>query len=119
MSQVERVIEAARSFRGITQVDFLLPDVVDGGPPITRLAARLLEADRMGYSFECLGRRDRCKVWRLLDVEQTIDPPLPPGVPSEPPQGLPVDGLLDTDMLFGVPRAKPSGSIYDPFQDAA
>lgn len=70
-TQVERVIAAAHSFRGITQVDFLAPDVVDGGPPITRLAARLYEAEREGHSFECLGRRDKCKIWRLIGVEGT------------------------------------------------
>lgn len=40
--------------------------------PITRLAARLWDAEGEGYSFECLGRRDKCKIWRLCgepDVE--------------------------------------------------
>ena len=66
LTQRERVLKAARSFRGITQVDFLLPNVVDGGEPITRLAARINELDSEGYGFECLGRRDRCKIWRLV-----------------------------------------------------
>lgn len=65
-TQTERVIKAARSYRGITQVDFLLPGVVDGGTPITRVGARLFDAEQMGYSFECIGRRDKCKAWRLL-----------------------------------------------------
>lgn len=66
MTQTARVIKAARSFRGVSQVDFLGPDTVDGGPPITRLAARLWDAEQQGYSFECIGWRDKCKCWRLI-----------------------------------------------------
>lgn len=72
MTQTDRVIAAARSYRGVSQVDFLGPVTVDGGPPITRLAARLYDAERQGFSFECIGWRDRCKCWRLVgepDVE--------------------------------------------------
>lgn len=65
-TQTERVIAAARSYRGITAVDFLLPDVVDGGPPITRLGARLFDAEEEGYTFERIGKRDRCVIYRLV-----------------------------------------------------
>ncbi len=66
MTQVERVIEAARSFRGVCQVDFLLPDVCDGGGPITRVGARIQDAEDRGYVFETIGWRDKTKVFRLL-----------------------------------------------------
>jgi hypothetical protein len=66
VTQVERVISAARSLDGVCQVDFLLPDVCDGGPPITRVGARIQDAEERGFVFETLGWRDRCKVYRLL-----------------------------------------------------
>jgi hypothetical protein len=66
VTQVERVIEAARSFQGVCQVDFLLPDVIDGGAPITRLGARIQDAEERGYVFETIGWRDKTKVYRLL-----------------------------------------------------
>lgn len=34
---------------GVSPADFLLPDVADGGPPITRLAARALELRAAGF----------------------------------------------------------------------
>lgn len=71
-TQVDRVVAAARSYRGITAVDFLGPNTIDGGPPITRVAARLWDAEQDGFSFECIGKRDRCKVFRLCgepDIE--------------------------------------------------
>lgn len=67
MTQLERVLKAARSFRGTCQAEWLGP-VADGGPRITRLAARLQEAeDRYGYQFECLGKRAGTKVYRLVE----------------------------------------------------
>jgi hypothetical protein len=120
-TRVERVIAAARSYRGITQADFLLPDVCDGGPPITRLAARLWDAEREGYSFECLGRRDKCKVWRLCDepdVERTASnlPDRPGNAPhSAPPTDARVRVGSKTGVVSGEPglitRGSASGSL--------
>jgi hypothetical protein len=56
-TQTERVIAAARSYRGITAVDFLVP-VIDGGTPITRLAARLWDAERESWPAITGGRRE-------------------------------------------------------------
>jgi hypothetical protein len=64
--QVERVIAAARSPDGVSQADMLLPDVIDGGAPITRVGARIQDAEERGFVFETIGWRDRCKVYRLL-----------------------------------------------------
>jgi hypothetical protein len=65
-TQVERVVAAARAQRGITQVDFLGPDTIDGGNPITRLAARVWDAEQQGYSFESTGKRQKCTVYHLV-----------------------------------------------------
>lgn len=67
MTQTERVILAAKSFRGVSQVDFLGPDTVDGKPPITRLAARIFDAERKGHVFEIIGWRQSCKVYRWIE----------------------------------------------------
>ncbi len=106
-TQVERIVAAARSYRGITQIDFLAPSVVDGKEPITRVAARLWDAEQEGYSFECLGRRDRCKVWRLCgepDVERTASNP--PDPPANAPQGV---GATDTRTRVGSKAPGVSG----------
>jgi len=65
-TQVERVIAAADSLRGVCQVEFLGIETVDGGPTITRLAARIQDAEDKGYVFESLGKRHDCKVYRLV-----------------------------------------------------
>lgn len=72
LTQTQRVIRAAKSFRGMTQVDFLGTHTIDGGPPITRVAARIQDARDEGHEFEHLGTRDSCKVYRWVsgpDVE--------------------------------------------------
>jgi hypothetical protein len=80
-------------------------DMNNGGPPITRLAARLWDAEREGCVFECIGRRSKCKIWRLVskpDVERAIDSLSP--IPAEEDQGrsgAPVDGPLNADVDDG------------------
>jgi hypothetical protein len=79
--QQARVLCALR-FRGavgISQVDFLLPDVVDGGKPITRVPARIKELKEAGYTIRDAGRRDRCKVFRLFEpLHEPLQLPEPP-----------------------------------------
>jgi hypothetical protein len=53
--------------RGITQVDFLLPDVIDGGAPITRVAARVKDLRDLGHRIETRGERDSCAVYVLAE----------------------------------------------------
>jgi len=67
MTQRQRVLAAleARGPVGITQVDFLLPSVVDGRQPITRVGARIEELRRAGLDIESDGRRDSCVVYVL------------------------------------------------------
>jgi hypothetical protein len=66
-TQRERVLDALRRAgdHGITAVDFLLPDVVDGGPPIVRLPARVDELRHAGYVIVGAGRRAKCQVYVL------------------------------------------------------
>jgi hypothetical protein len=74
-TQTERVILAAKSFRGVCAVEFMAPDVIDNGPPITRLAARIFDAERQGHIFEVIGWRNKTKVYRWVEgpeVERTV-----------------------------------------------
>jgi hypothetical protein len=65
-TQTERVIAAARSPDGVCQADFLLPDVIDGGPPIVRVGARIQDAEERGHTFAILGWRRKTRVYRLV-----------------------------------------------------
>jgi hypothetical protein len=101
-TQRDRVLSALRlaGTHGLTQVDYLLPDVVDGGPPITRLGARVFELIAEGHRISARGRRDKCVIYRLeggegpLSVRSTeqIDPVLT----------TPAGTLFDESV--GVPR---------------
>lgn len=67
MTQTERVLAALRNHpRGITAVDFLLPNVIDGGTPITRVARCVGELRDAGHRIDNIGRRDKCVVYKLL-----------------------------------------------------
>jgi hypothetical protein len=116
VTQTDRVIAAARSFRGVCQVDLLGPETVDGGPPITRLAARIQDAEAKGFAFEIIGWRKSTKVYRLIDAEQVpasaADPPVSPaaaGMPS--PRG----DLLSAgpERLFDAATVEPTSHYLD------
>lgn len=74
MKQADRVLAALRlqGDRGITQVDFLAPDVIDSGPPITRVPARILELAEAGHDIEKAGTRDKCRVYKLAPVDMRL-----------------------------------------------
>lgn len=67
LTQKQRVLQAARAAgsRGLTAVDFYLPNVIDDGAPITRLAARIEELENDGIRFWRDGRRNGCVVYVL------------------------------------------------------
>lgn len=67
MSQNDRVLAALRRAGrfGITQVDFSLPDVIDGGKPINRVAARINDLGNAGHVIGKRGTRNRCAVYVL------------------------------------------------------
>lgn len=74
MNQVERVVRLARSrgAQGITQVDFLTP-TADGGPAITRLAARVYDAKGQGFEFCKAGTRNSCDIYCLVEMSTLFD----------------------------------------------
>jgi hypothetical protein len=112
LTQVERVVAAARSFRGVCQVDFLAPDVVDNGKPITRLAARLWDAEQQGFEFECIGKRSGCNVYRLVsepDVERRVDRPSP----SSGSEGLTTPQQVDASLSAVAPNRALSPYEYE------
>lgn len=77
MTQSKRVLRALRRHpEGICQPEFLLPNVIDGGPPITRLAARIRDLRSQGHEIVTDGERYGCAVYRL---------PSPPRVELPPP----------------------------------
>jgi hypothetical protein len=105
LTQRQRVLRALQHVRGtgLTQVDFDLPGVIDGGAPIKRVAARIEELRRDGYRIDVLpARRNRCVVYvlRTAHVHRPIEP---------------ADPQPDNAHLFG---AGPRLAIFD-FDDAA
>jgi hypothetical protein len=109
-TQLERVLAAARSFRGTCQAEWLADHTPDGGPRITRVAARIEEAEQRGYTFELIGWRSKTKVYRLLsqpdDVGRDTAPPSSSGPQTETPPSSRVSPDAD-DTLFDTPTAVP------------
>lgn len=95
MTQLERVVKAARSFRGTCQADWLANTTPDDGPRITRVGARIQEAeDRLGATFEIIGWRGKTKVYRLVDVPRDTAPPT--AAPATPQPGCVSQSAEDT-----------------------
>jgi len=115
VTQLERVRAALRQHpgRGICAVDFLRYPTIDGGPPITRLAARIGELVEAGVSIENAGTREKCKVYRLAGgLVEAASGPVPGRervVEPVPPPAAPEGQLFDL---------KPRSTIYDT-EDAA
>ena len=55
MTQKQRILAQLRAAggRGVSPTDFLAPDVCDGGKPILRVAARILDLKNEGHSIDC------------------------------------------------------------------
>jgi hypothetical protein len=110
MSQKQRVLRALRERRGvgITRVDFLAPDVIDGGKPIINIPARIKELTDDGYPVKVVGRREECVIYALRYEVVEAPPPAPDR--DEPDQASgEVVGLFDH-----VASGQPS-SPYDPW----
>lgn len=76
MRQRDRVLRALKRHPdGVTQVDFLAPNVIDGGAPITRVAARIRDLRQDGHVIEVNGERYGCVVYRLPQPEPVPIPP--------------------------------------------
>lgn len=85
MTQTERVLKAARSYNGTCQADWISPTTPDGGPPITRVAARIQDLEERDYTFEILHDRHGTRVYRLVSgptVEGDSRGAIPPGPAS-------------------------------------
>lgn len=67
--------------RGITQVDFLGP-TIDGGKPITRVAARVKDLKDAGHSIVVDGERNSCVVYKLAAAATPVAASPPPGPPE-------------------------------------
>lgn len=103
-SQTDRVLDALRKAgpRGITAVDFALPDVIDGGPPITRVAARVMDLRHQGHTIIASGTRHKCRVYEL--------------VAAPAPADLAYAAAAET--AFQAPaRPSPRCAIYDDWED--
>lgn len=69
MTQADRVLASLQRAgeHGVTQVDWLRSPTPDGGPSITRLAARIQDLKDRGYRFEVRGTRAKCAVYVLVE----------------------------------------------------
>jgi hypothetical protein len=72
-TQCDRILKASRRFNGVCQADFSGAETVDGGPIITRVAARLYDLEQQGHRFEHIGTRHKTKVFRLIEAEGSAD----------------------------------------------
>lgn len=83
LTQRDRVLRALERVgsRGLTQVDFQPPHVIDGRDPITRVAARIEELRKVGYRIDDAGRRDKCKVYVLTAAAPHEPIPAPEPAP--------------------------------------
>lgn len=109
MNQKARVLAALRRAGqgGITAVSFLGPFTVDGGPPITRLAARIGELRDEGHEITQSGWRDKCAVYVLRGA---VAAP----VRVADPEPEPTVGLFDATTV-----SQPLGAYDDNEADAA
>lgn len=113
-SQKTRVLRALQAVgpAGLTQVDFLAPQVCDEGKPVTRLAARVGELIADGHEITDQGVRNGCKVYRLIGSPwQPIAAPEPPAPEPAPVAPRLVDPPVQESLLAGTP--------YDPYSEAA
>lgn len=73
-TQKERVLESLEVAgpKGVTQADWsgAYGPTPDGGPPITRLAARIADLMADGHLIARQGVRDQCRIYRMQAAEQ-------------------------------------------------
>ena len=124
LTQTQRVLRLAyaRGDQGITAVDFQLPHVADGGTPILRVAARILELEEEGIHFTDGGTRNRCKVYKLdrESLARATKPPTTSGPPSVVETTVPPPQAAEggTGALFEIGRPQQS-AINDDWDNAA
>ena len=81
MTQKERVLRSlkAAGSRGITQADWTgaYGPTPDGGPPITRVAARVLDLSQDGHVIAKGAIRDLCRVYKIEPSAPICSPIIP------------------------------------------
>lgn len=99
-TQKDRVLETLKAvgIRGVTQVDFIRYPTADGGPPITRLAARIDELKQDGHVIATRGTRDKCVVYTLVATPEALEP-----IHKGDQEG----------QLFAVPSPAPRNALDD------
>lgn len=141
MGQRERIEKVLRERGYVAATDFMAPNVIDGGKPITRVAARMLELRAAGYELERERAKNGTAIYRLIKAPLAAaggnHTPHPHTV-ALPPQGDGTDGKeagsadVDSDdsqpptdpddgggqlvRLFDLPPVEPVSAIY---QEAA
>lgn len=119
MTQRERVLRALQTAgpRGVTQVDFLRFPTVDGGPPITRLAARIQELKDAGHRIGSSATRDKCAVYVWTDWARRGDSSTLPAAPTSTAAVNPAeDGAAGT--LFNPALGSSPAGAYDDLEAA-
>jgi hypothetical protein len=122
MTQRDRVLAALRHAgpAGLTQVDFLGPQVCDHGKPITRVAARVNELRDQGFTISSGGTRHGCAVYVLKEQPSAT-------TVSADPKGSPMDAavvaegtpeLISSRLFDPVALSRPLGA-YDDIEEAA
>jgi hypothetical protein len=110
MSQKRRVLKALRRHpEGLTRVDFILPNVIDGGPPILNFPARIKDLKDEGHRIDKDGERYGCTIYKL---QQAAPVPIPPPEPV-----IPLDENASADVLFDLPEQRPA-RIRSPYEAA-
>jgi hypothetical protein len=94
LTQKDRVLRALRNARGrgVTRVDFLSPNVIDGGTPILNPPARVEELRKDGHHILNAGLRDDCTIYTLA----------PPAEPWEPIPTDPAPAATDSGELISL-----------------
>ena len=107
-SQRDRVLEALRQAgpRGISAVDFMPPNTIDGGKPILRLPSRIFELREMGYVIDSSGdRRNKCDVYRLIrepnGLSSNVQVPGNANTAGTPAPTVPPTGTRAQNAIFG------------------
>jgi len=68
----QRILSRLQAGYDVSPVDYQAP-TIDGGKPILRVAARILDLRREGHAIEVVGTRNHCAVYRLASA--TLDLP--------------------------------------------
>lgn len=123
MTQRERVLRLMqmRGQEGVTQQDFLAPDVADGGSQITRVGARIDEL-RARYYIHSPGVRSGFKVYVLGRPRDAEPAEAPVRVAPAPPRPSPPAPVGETLQLLDDAAARGGRSAIfdtDDFEDPA